>query len=319
MAIPQRNKRKARSSPERLTQPPELPHNSDVPSSSSSSAADNFFSWSTKQFAFPPGYRFVPKDQELIFHYLKPFSQGNKCSLLNVPIHRVNIYESNPQHLSEKYEKGNDKDWFYISERTKTGKAGRSNKRVDNGGYWSATVAAQKINAGNGIVGYKTSLEYYVGKQSNSVKGDWLMQEYWFESSDDNNNEKVDHALCKIYLTPAAAKKKKAEEAENEKLKKEEDVEQLDLNQPDQLQLQQPHDIVYQPQYCLLPEHHQPQPFPDNFSELISFQQQPVMIPDDFEDFLAEFTKPHSLDGDEEFNNYGLFEGFFDTEGMIKH
>jgi len=92
---------------------------------------------------------------------------------------------------TEKYEKGNDKDWFYISERTKTGKAGRSNKRVDNGGYWSATVAAQKINAGNGIVGYKTSLEYYVGKQSNSVKGDWLMQEYWFESSDDNNNEKV--------------------------------------------------------------------------------------------------------------------------------
>ena len=126
----------------------------------------------------------------------------------------------------------------------------------------------------------------------------------------------MDHALCKIYLTPAAAKKKKAEEAENEKLKKEEDVEQLDLNQPDQLQLQQPHDIVYQPQYCLLPEQHQLQPFPDNFSELNSFQQQPVMIPDDLEDFLAELMEPHSLDGDEESNNYGFFEGLFDTEGI---
>lgn len=119
--------------------------------------------------------------------------------------------------------------------------------------------------------------------------------------------------MCKIYLTPTAAKKKKAEEEENEKkLKREEvvfkeEVKQLYLHQPDQLQ---PLDIVYQPQ-----------PFPydlDHFSELISFEQQPV-IPEDFEDFLADFIKPHSLDGDEESNNYGLFEGFFDTQGMIKH
>ncbi|CAH8268833.1 unnamed protein product [Arabidopsis lyrata] len=301
MAIPQRNKRKARSSPE-------PPHNSDIPSS----AADNFFSPSTNPFVFPPGYRFVPNDEELILHYLKPFSQGNKCSFLNVPINHVNIYESNPQQLSEKYEKGNDKEWFFISERTKIGEAGRNKKRVANGGYWNATVATKRIDAGNGIVGYKISLEYYVGKQPNGVKGDWLMHEYWFESSDDNNNEKVDHVLCKIYLTPTAAKKKKAEEEENEKLKKEEvvfkeEVKQLDLHQSDQ---SHPHDIVYQPQS-----------FPydlDHFSELISFEQQPV-IPEDFEDFLADFIKPHPLDGDEESNNYGLFEGFFDTQGMIKH
>lgn len=133
--------------------------------------------------------------------------------------------------------------------------------------------------------------------------------------------------MCKIYLCPKVAKKKKAEEEENEKLKKEEvvlkeEVEQLDFHQPDQ---SQPHeyDIVYQePQYCVLPsqdQNLQPQqlPFPynlDDFSELISFEQQPV-IPDDFEDFWAEFIeiKPHSLDGDEESNYSGLFEGL-DTE-----
>ncbi|XP_010497634.1 PREDICTED: NAC transcription factor 29-like, partial [Camelina sativa] len=123
---------------------------------------------------------------------------------------------------TEKYEKGNEKEWFFISERTKLGKGGgrggRQKKRGSNGGYWSATVAAKKINAGNGIVGYKTILDYYVGKQPNGVKGDWLMQEYWLESSssdDDHNNEnKVDHALCKIYLTPRGAKKKKKSEEE---------------------------------------------------------------------------------------------------------
>ncbi|XP_010431401.1 PREDICTED: uncharacterized protein LOC104715716 [Camelina sativa] len=74
-----------------------------------------------------------------------------------------------------------------------------------------------------------------------------------------------------------------------------------------------------QPDYCLLPAEHQKpqtQPFPYNFPELISFEQEPV-IPEDFEDFFADFIKPHSLNGDEDSSSYGLFEGF-DTQGMIK-
>ncbi|CAA0386519.1 unnamed protein product [Arabidopsis thaliana] len=357
---------------------------------------------STIAYVLPPGFKFVPNDEEVIHCYLKPYSDGNTNVLLHVPIHLVNIYESNPQTLSEEFQKGNDKEWFIITERNKVdqglsqtkrvGYGAKRQKRVDtNGGYWHATVAAQKINAGDGVVRNKRPLAYYVGKPSEGVKTDWLMQEYSLDHSSHNNDK--DYTLCKIYLTPQATKKNKEvgeekkkqkkgeavvsvapvealeeqlpcnveyhrplapldscqpqphdlayqqqqfcpgpldsyqpqphdmenQQPHNEKLKKEEDVEQLDLHQPDQLQLQQPHDIVYQLQYCLLPEQHQPQPFPDNFSELISFQQQPVMITDDFEDFFAEFIEPHSLDGDEESNNYGSFEGFFDTEGMIKH
>ncbi|XP_010431407.1 PREDICTED: NAC transcription factor 29-like [Camelina sativa] len=324
MAIPPRNKCKARSSPERQTQPtewqtqpPPPKQNRDNPSSSSS-IVDNFSSPSTKPFNFPPGYQFVPTDEELILYYLKPFLQKNKNSwLLSAPIHYVNIYESNPQQLSEQFEKGNEKEWFFISERTKQGRSLKRQKRGANGGYWNATVAAKKVNAGKGIVGYKKVLEYYVGERPNGVKTCWLMHEYSSESSS-VDNEKVDYALCKIYLTPKGAKKKKADqEEENEKLKKEEEaVEHLDLHQPDQ---SQPHDMVYQPEYCLLPAEHQKpqtQPFPYKFPELISFEQEPV-ISEDFEDFFADFIKPHSLNGDEDSSSYGLFEGF-DTQGMIK-
>ncbi|AED94464.1 unnamed protein product [Arabidopsis thaliana] len=263
----------------------------------------------------------------------------------------IKVDEALLKQQIREFEKGNDKEWFIITERNKVdqglsqtkrvGNGAKRQKRVDtNGGYWHATVAAQKINAGDGVVGNKRPLAYYDRKPSEDVKTDWLMQEY----SLDHNNDKVRLHFVQD-LSYSTSNKEVGEE--KKKQKKGEPVEasegqqpcnaeyhqplapldscqpqphdlaeQLDLHQPEQLQLQQPHDIVYQPQYCLLPEQHQLQPFPDNFSELNSFQQQPVMIPDDLEDFLAELMEPHSLDGDEESNNYGFFEGLFDTEGI---
>ncbi|KAF9616841.1 hypothetical protein IFM89_032691 [Coptis chinensis] len=51
--------------------------------------------------SFPPGYRFAPRDDELIEHYLM-----NKLSNLNLlPINNikdVNIYKHNPQDLTVK-------------------------------------------------------------------------------------------------------------------------------------------------------------------------------------------------------------------------
>ncbi|KAL1191491.1 NAC domain-containing protein 2 [Cardamine amara subsp. amara] len=339
MAITSRNKRKARSSPERETQPPSPNADPNIPSSSSS-VADNFSSPSMQPLVFPPGYKFTPSDEELILYYLKPLSQGNRYVLLNVPIHHVNIYEYNPQQLTEKFEKANEKEWIFITEWTKMRKGGKNNKRCINGGYWKKTVTPEKINAGHGVVGYMSLLNYFSGKRPNGVKGDWLMQEYYFESSS-HNNDKVDYSLCKIYLNPTAEKKKK--KAEKEKLKKEECIEIIDVEalekevelpskveyqQPQmqqqhdivyqQPQMQQQHDIVYQqPQYPLPSA--QDQSFPSNFdyfSEIMSFQQPPE-ISEDFDDILNNFINSHSLGGDEESNPYGLF-GDFIKQGMKK-
>ncbi|KAF8080224.1 hypothetical protein N665_0964s0005 [Sinapis alba] len=207
--------------------------------------------YSSSSLASPPGFRFVPTDAELIYYYLKPFSLDNKKSWPNLPIHHANIYESNPQQLSADYKKGNLTEWFFISERRKITRNGTNQKRGDHyGGYWHSKALTEKIKAKKqGILGYKTTLNYYIGKQPNGERTNWLMKEYWLESSD--HDKTVDYAICKIYLKPKAKKNMKDEDVE--------DLEE-EVVQPGNAENQQPqfwpteldshqpprHDIAYQ-------------------------------------------------------------------------
>ncbi|CAN7013945.1 unnamed protein product [Brassica oleracea var. botrytis] len=141
---------------------------------------------------YPPGYRFVPTDAEIIYYYLKPFLPENKKSWPIIPIHHANIYESNPQQLTAEYKKGNLTEWFFISERTRIKRNGQKQKRVDhNGGYWHSKAVTKKIKVKKDVVGYKTTLNYFVGKQPNGERTNWLMQEYWLESSGHNKTPRT--------------------------------------------------------------------------------------------------------------------------------
>ncbi|EFH53819.1 hypothetical protein ARALYDRAFT_347836 [Arabidopsis lyrata subsp. lyrata] len=256
-----------RSTPEPQKQPPSENH-----SSSSFLSADNLSPPSTIPYILPPSYKFVPADEEVIFCYLKPYLDDNKNVLLNVPIHLVNIYESNPQLLSVEFDKGNDKEWFIITERKKVDQGLSKTKRVGNGGttrqkrgdtkggYWHATAGAQEIIDAGGIVGYKTAFAYYVREQSADFKTDWLMLEYSLHHTCHNNDK--DYTLCKIYPTPQATKKKEME-AQNKKQKKGEvaisvaHVEALEEHQPRNVEFPQPH----QSQALLDSYQHQPHDF----------------------------------------------------------
>ncbi|XP_013607494.1 PREDICTED: uncharacterized protein LOC106314105 [Brassica oleracea var. oleracea] len=143
-------------------------------------------------------------------------------------------------YLSE-YKKGNLTIWFFISERTKIKKRRRETKTF-----------TKKIKVKNGVVGYKTTLNYFVGKQPNRARTNWLMQECWLESSGHNKT---------IYLSPTAKKNMK-----------EEDVEELEEEavQPRTVENQQPQ---RQPQFYPTPTpllhdiaYHEPQP-PDTVQD----------------------------------------------------
>lgn len=270
MAMPPRNNRKAEP------QPP-----------SSSSAADNFSRTPpTRPTTFPPGYKFVPSEEDLIVHYLKPFLQNNKNPPPNVPIHRVNIYESNPERLSKEYVKGNDKEWFFITERTKMHESGKKKQnRSDNGGFWRARSSLEELKTRNGVAFSRRVLEHYMGNNQNGVKSEWLMYEYLTESSpgdkSNGDNKRVDYALCKIYMT-SRGMKRKAEEEENEKKEEGGEVSQ-EVDQPCNPAVQQTH----------LP----PQPCPfssDEFREMFNF-------PDDI--FTGFVDLNQLLDEDTESNN----------------
>ncbi|CAA7060482.1 unnamed protein product [Microthlaspi erraticum] len=173
-------------------------------------------------FLLPPGFRFVPNDDELIRCYLLPFLRGYPF-LPCIDIHHVDIYKYNPEELAAEFKKGNDKDeWFFITERRKNW------LRPDcsaNGGYWRPTGSETKVDAGKGVLGSKRTLVFHTGKQPKGTKTDWMMQEYHLDHPlpppprDNNSNEDnkmLDTVLCKIYDTPKGKKRRAYEEEKQE-------------------------------------------------------------------------------------------------------
>ncbi|XP_010513323.1 PREDICTED: NAC domain-containing protein 19-like [Camelina sativa] len=264
MPMPGRNKRKERSLPEPEPEPSGIPSSSadDHHLSSSSSSADHSLSSrppSTRP-CLPPGFNYRPNDLEvlLLLCQKRDYLGGNRDFLVDLPVHLVNIYESNPEQLTVKFKKGNDTEWFFISKKNKMGKGGKKQKRCDKGGYWHATVASEEIDDGQGS---KTALSYYVDQCPPSA------------SADDD-----DYSLCKIYRSTQAIKEKnKAEEEENEQQQpptvKYHQQQPLNSYQP---QPQPHHDIAYQQQLLFQPaplDSYQPQ------SSDLAYQQQQQFWP----------------------------------------
>lgn len=97
------------------------------------------------------------------------------------------------------YTKGNSTDWFFISKMNMMGKSETRHKRDGNDGYWHQTVASIKIDAGEGLIGKKTSLTYFLGKRPHGIKTNWLMHEYWISQSPTGGD---DVKVCMRFLAP---------------------------------------------------------------------------------------------------------------------
>ncbi|KAF8395769.1 hypothetical protein HHK36_019720 [Tetracentron sinense] len=142
----------------------------------------------------PPGYRFCPKDSELILDYLKE-------KLMNRPlppnrIKEVNLKDYSPQDLIEKYycKAYGEKEWYFFTPRDRKYLKGDRPDRAAGDGFWRATEAKKPVRSNGGtLVGYKRSLVYYKGKPPNGKKTNWLMNEY---SVSDNLDDCV---LCRIH------------------------------------------------------------------------------------------------------------------------
>ncbi|KAF8395823.1 hypothetical protein HHK36_019777 [Tetracentron sinense] len=126
----------------------------------------------------PPGYRFCPKDSELILDYLKE-------KVMNRPlppnrIKEVNLKDYSPQDLIEKYCKAyGEKEWYFFTPRDRKYLKGDRPDRAAGDGFWRATEAKKPVRSNGGtLVGYKRSLVYYKGKPPNGKKTNWLMNEY---------------------------------------------------------------------------------------------------------------------------------------------
>ncbi|XP_040999518.1 NAC domain-containing protein 1-like [Juglans microcarpa x Juglans regia] len=153
-------------------------------------------------FSKPPGYRFLPTDEELIIFYLE-----KKVWNQPLPINKiveVNLYAYNPDFLAAKYKDYQEDQLYIFTPRDRKYQNGRRPNRAAGDGYWKATGADRKIKSNGTIVGYRKALVFYIGKAPKGKKTDWIMHEFRVKDSPcsergSNGMRLDDWVLCRIY------------------------------------------------------------------------------------------------------------------------
>ncbi|KAG2678467.1 hypothetical protein I3760_11G003100 [Carya illinoinensis] len=123
----------------------------------------------------PPGFRFQPTDEELVFQYLK-------CKIFSCPlpaliiIPEINVCDYDPWDLPGDLEQ----EMYFFSHKEARYRNGNRTKRTTNSGYWKAAGSDKKIlsSTKNHEVGMKKTLVFYRGKPSLGLRTDWIMHEY---------------------------------------------------------------------------------------------------------------------------------------------
>ncbi|KAK4441178.1 NAC domain-containing protein 86 [Sesamum alatum] len=122
----------------------------------------------------PPGYRFLPTDDELIVHYLKRKLNNQPMPYNNIPT--LNLYEFRPEDLCDMLMGGGEGNEFYLfSPRKRRSSGGTRADRTTPYGHWKATSGDRPVEHDGEVVGYRRALVYY---KSSGQKTDWIMHEY---------------------------------------------------------------------------------------------------------------------------------------------
>ncbi|KAL7617346.1 hypothetical protein Lser_V15G01169 [Lactuca serriola] len=130
----------------------------------------------------PPGFRFQPTDQEIVFQYLvrKVFSCPLPASIIP---EIINICKFNPWDLPGEWEQ---ERYFFSKKEAKYGQGNRVNRKSGDG-YWKATGFDKHITRccsnntfsrkKDTITGMKKTLVFYKNKPS-TTRTHWIMHEY---------------------------------------------------------------------------------------------------------------------------------------------
>ncbi|EYU45740.1 hypothetical protein MIMGU_mgv1a021075mg, partial [Erythranthe guttata] len=168
-------------------------------------------------YQYPPGYRFAPKDEELITEYLVKKINNQPIPIDDIRV--VDFYKYNPDTYSGKYPTLGDNEWYFFTLRNKKNPKGSRPDRTANNGYWRATTADTPIKNIDGVtIGSKRSLNFWEGLHPNrSIKTDWIMHEFIAATNNqqpsrnkrDRNDTKFDDwALCRIHKRATKLDKK---------------------------------------------------------------------------------------------------------------
>ncbi|XP_047318090.1 NAC domain-containing protein 21/22-like [Impatiens glandulifera] len=142
----------------------------------------------------PPGFRFHPRDEELIYDYLMKKISGTNCYPVLIEVD-LNICE--PWDIPETACVGG-KDWYFYSHRDRKYATGLRTNRATVSGYWKATGKDRSIHRKGRLLGMRKTLVFYQGRAPKGKKTDWVMHEFRLHGPIIPSS-KEDWVLCKVF------------------------------------------------------------------------------------------------------------------------
>ncbi|XP_010087146.2 NAC domain-containing protein 21/22 isoform X2 [Morus notabilis] len=176
----------------------------------SSNNNNNMSSISMVESKLPAGFRFHPRDEELVCDYLFNKILNLSCDhsanghqyYSSLFIH-VDLNKSEPWEIPGSACVGG-KDWYFYSQRDRKYATGLRTNRATASGYWKATGKDRPVlrkGGGGALVGMRKTLVFYQGRAPKGRKTDWVMHEFRLEGSlvTKLSSFKEDWVLCRVF------------------------------------------------------------------------------------------------------------------------
>ncbi|GMY33393.1 nac domain-containing protein 21/22 [Fagus crenata] len=124
----------------------------------------------------PPGFRFHPRDEELVCDYLV-----KKVTYCDSPLLiEVDLNKCEPWDIPETACVGG-KEWYFYTQRDRKYATGLRTNRATASGYWKATGKDRSVLRKGSLVGMRKTLVFYQGRAPKGRKTDWVMHEFRLE------------------------------------------------------------------------------------------------------------------------------------------
>ncbi|XP_054813595.1 protein SOMBRERO-like isoform X2 [Prosopis cineraria] len=152
------------------------------------------------QVRVPPGFRFHPTDEELLYYYLRK-KVSYEAIDLDV-IREVDLNKLEPWDLKEKCRIGSgpQNEWYFFSHKDKKYPTGTRTNRATTAGFWKATGRDKAIYVTNSKrIGLRKTLVFYTGRAPHGQKTDWIMHEYRLDEEYDLHVQEDGWVVCRVF------------------------------------------------------------------------------------------------------------------------
>ncbi|AAF68129.1 Protein SOMBRERO [Arabidopsis thaliana] len=151
------------------------------------------------QLSVPPGFRFHPTEEELLYYYLKKKVSYEPIDL--DVIREVDLNKLEPWELKEKCRIGSgpQNEWYFFSHKDKKYPTGTRTNRATAAGFWKATGRDKSIHLNSSKkIGLRKTLVFYTGRAPHGQKTEWIMHEYRLDDSE-NEIQEDGWVVCRVF------------------------------------------------------------------------------------------------------------------------